>query len=489
MRNRFSLLALSISALLSSQAHSAGFKLHEQSVSAMANAYAGRGAQITDASLLMANPAAITQLSAATWSVGSHFIRVEFDVDNIDARNYAGMPVSGNSSEQVAVNKVVPFGFYAAPLNQQWSWGLGVYAPFGLTADYNNDFAGRYFADTTSVEVVSIQPTLAYKLNEQLSFGLGITLNQSQGSLSKFKDHSALCEMGSAVNALYQGMNVANAGYCQSYYEVSGDDTAIGYILAAHYRPNPELNLSLSYHSKVSYRLTGDSTITNTPISGRNVAGNPQYLNVGDNIPAIDLTTGTLAMAALLTEASQVALTTPESVSFSLDQKLSQAWSWQLSAQWTRWQQFAEIAIRSTEQQGAISANTGLPQNLNEAGLIGYIPEQWRNTWSASLGVTYQVTADWQMKAGYAYDPTPVQDQFRTARMPDNDRQWLTLGSHYQFDHHWSVDMALAQMLMRDSHITEREFNAQQTPLYRSSLNADYSGQATVIGLQLNYLF
>ncbi|CAM5220465.1 outer membrane protein transport protein [Alishewanella longhuensis] len=56
-------------ALSSVTAQAEGYKLLEQSVSSMGNAYAGRGAQITDATLVYSNPAAMTQLE------GEHFSR------------------------------------------------------------------------------------------------------------------------------------------------------------------------------------------------------------------------------------------------------------------------------------------------------------------------------------------------------------------------------------------------------------------------------
>ncbi|NRA60502.1 MAG: transporter, partial [Psychrobium sp.] len=51
----YSLVALAILASNVQVANAAGFKIFEQSTSAMGNAYAGRGAQITDASIGFTN--------------------------------------------------------------------------------------------------------------------------------------------------------------------------------------------------------------------------------------------------------------------------------------------------------------------------------------------------------------------------------------------------------------------------------------------------
>jgi hypothetical protein len=48
----------------------------------------------------------------------------------------------------------VPFAFYSDHISDDLSWGIGVYAPFGLSSNYQNDWVGRYFADETSIKVV-----------------------------------------------------------------------------------------------------------------------------------------------------------------------------------------------------------------------------------------------------------------------------------------------------------------------------------------------
>ena len=74
-------LAVAIIAVCgASLAHAEGYKLYEQSVSAMGNAYAGRGAEITDASLVYSNPAALTQLSKASLSTGLNLISAKTDL-------------------------------------------------------------------------------------------------------------------------------------------------------------------------------------------------------------------------------------------------------------------------------------------------------------------------------------------------------------------------------------------------------------------------
>ncbi|MDX3774133.1 outer membrane protein transport protein [Chromatiaceae bacterium AAb-1] len=487
---RKSSICMAIAAALTcQQAFAEGYKLFEQSVSSMGNAYAGRGAQITDATLVYSNPAALTQLQGAQLSGGINYIAARTNYRNAEAYSAQGAPVVGRSEGKISLNELIPFVFYSDHISEQLSWGIGFYVPYGLSSDYQQDWVGRYFADETAIEVLSLQPTLAYKVTDIFSVGLGISVNRVSGTLSKFKDHSGLCEMGTAINDLAGGADIYNDAYCNSHYQVEGDDIAFGYTLGLHSEPVSGTRLALVYHSAVRYTLKGDSEITNTPITGANVAGNPGYMVIAPHLPAVDLSTGKLAANDYLTEASKLSLTTPATLTFSIDQQVTPELSLQFSANWTEWSEFRSIDIVSDDANPSISLNTQLPQNLNAEGYIGYIPEQWRNVWAFAVGATYQYRPDLALKAGIAYDENPIQDSHRTARVPTTDRTWLTVGSNWKLAENMSMDFAYGYLFTSDTAINEHEYNVQNVALYNSNLKADYSNKAQVVAVQFNYTF
>ena len=477
------------SALISLSAQAEGYKLFEQSVSSMGNAYAGRGAQVTDASLVYSNPAALTQLDGAQLSGGLNLISAKTNYRNATAQSANGQSVVGRSEGANSLNELVPFVFYSDKVSEQLSWGIGFYVPFGLSSDYDDDFVGRYFADETAVQVLSLQPAIGYKLNEQWSVGAGISINRAEGTLSKFKDHSGLCELGEATTNAMFGMPVYNDAYCNSHYEVEGDDIAFGYTLGIHGEPVKGTRVALTWHSAVRYTLKGDSVITNTPITGANVAGNPNFAVVAPDRPAIDLRTGKLAANNRLVESSQLALTTPASAAFSLDQQLTEALSVQFSAAWTQWSEFQSIDIVSNDANPSISLNTQLPPNLNSEGYIGYIPEYWQNSWSFALGATYVYQPELTLKAGVAFDENPIGQSHKTARIPTDDRVWVTVGANWQLSDKLSLDFAYGYLFTGDVSVDEREYNVQDLPLYNSGYQGDYSNKGQLFAVQANYSF
>lgn len=482
-------IAVAIACLLhTGQALAEGYKLFEQSVSSMGNAYAGRGAQITDASLVYSNPAALSQLPTAQWSGGLNLITADTRYQDVTAASANGAPVVGRSQGENSLTEVVPFVFYTNKLSDKLSYGVGFYVPFGLSSDYDNNWAGRYFADETSIQVLALQGSVAYALTPDWSIGAGFSVNHAEGTLSKYKDHNGLCETGSRINAIYQ-RDVYNAAYCDSHYEVSGDDVAAGYSLGVHGQPLRGLKFAVVYHSELKFGLTGDSTITNTPITGANVAGSPNYLVIAPQLPAIDKATGKLAVNPRLQEASQLKLTTPANLLFSLDQQLSKDWSWQASINWTGWSAFKNIEIVSNDAAPSISLSTSQPQNLAKPGYIGYIPEYWRDSWSTALGLTWQYQPDLQLKTGVAYDENPITQSHKTARVPTADRLWWTIGANWTIDSHWTLDLAYGYMWMSTLSINEHEFNANDQRIYQSQLQASFKNHAQLLGMQLNYRY
>lgn len=478
-----------LSAFISLSAQSEGYKLFEQSVSSMGNAYAGRGAQITDASLVYSNPAALTKLEGAQLSGGLNYITAKTRYRNAQAQSANGQPVIGRSEGSNSLNELVPYVFYSDKVSDSLSWGIGFYVPFGLSSDYDNDFVGRYFADETAIEVLSLQPSIGYKLNEQWSVGMGISVNRVEGTLSKYKDHSGLCELGEQTTNAMFGAPVYNDAYCNSHYEVEGDDVAFGYTLGVHGEPIEGTRLALTYHSAIHFKLKGDSVITNTPILGASVTDNPNFMVVAPNLPAIDLSTGRLAANSQLTEASKLALTTPATAAFSLDQQLTKELSLQFSAAWTEWSDFQSIDIMSDDANPSLSLNTQLPANLNNPGQIGYIPEYWHNTWSLAVGATYVLRSDITLKAGVAYDENPISQSHKTARIPTDDRVWVSVGSNWQLTDKLSLDFAYGYLFTDDVNVNEREYNAQDVPLYNSGYQGNYSNKSHLFAIGANYSF
>ena len=66
-------------------------------------------------------------------------------------------------------------------------------------------------------------------------------------------------------------------------------------------------------------------------------------------------------------------------------------------------------------------------------------PENYQNTSFIAAGGSFKATDDITLRAGFAYDQSPVQDQFRDYRLPDSDRYWVTVGASYKLTQNLAI--------------------------------------------------
>ena len=103
-----------------------------------------------------------------------------------------------------------------------------------------------------------------------------------------------------------------------------------------------------------------------------------------------------------------------------------------------------------------------------------------------SIGANYHVNDDFKIRAGLAYDEEAIDDQFRTARIPGNDRKWVSLGASYQLTPSGKVDVGYAHLFISDASINHSE-SAAPTPA--TTLKGSYSGDVNILSVQYTHNF
>lgn len=409
-----------------------GLQINEQSVGAAGKAYAGRASEVLDASTIYGNPAGMAKLPGNQIVGGANFIDARSDVSDVSST------VAGSSKGNMVPRPVVvPFGFFTSQLNERWHLGIGVYAPFGGRTDYEGAFQGRYRSSKTSVEVITLQPTLSYRINEQLSIGAGPTFNRIEGLLENRLNNQAVGGRGDG--------NV----------KVSGDDTAVGFNAGVLYEPSKNLSLGLVYHSRVQYSLEGATKVT----------GATGALGA---IPALGLT-GLNGRYD-----STMDLTTPETVDMSITYRLNERLDVSAGALFSRWSTMQLLDVRNSGVPSAYASFSSISEPLN-----------WRDTWSFSTGVAYKLTSRWTLRAGAAYEPTPVPAQYSSTRAPLGDRTIFTFGLGWRVNSAWGMGLAYGHIYERKVKVSQLTSQAGLRPGY----SATYQNQANGLGLQVTYQF
>jgi len=448
MHNNFKKLTLAAAVAavtFASQANAGGYQINEQSVSGQGYGHAGRSSNVNDATIVYGNPAGMSFLDRAQITAGGTFLSVDTDISNVSASQSSPaflpatggltdtLPVTGTNDGDMVPGTLIPFAFYAHPVNEQLAFGFGVYAPFGSKTEYEDSFQGRNQGNYTEVRVVTAQPTVSYRFNEQWSVGAGITYNQVEGELRR------------------QVPVATPLGLSEVDSRVEGDDEAWGYNLGIIYQPVPETTLGLTYRSKVDFNLEGNFT-ANSPVLDQ--------LGIGT-----------------VTDTAALDLTTPETVNFSLTQQMSDNLKLMFGASWARWSRFDQILV------------TG-----DERGEITNEQQNYSNAWAFSTGGEYQLTPTLALRAGVTLDFTPTQDATRSVRIPSDDRRIFSIGAGWSPTPDLTLDVAYSYLTERSTQIDQTKTDSftvagQQTPPITSNYSADYKNQAHGIGAQLTYRF
>jgi long-chain fatty acid transport protein len=63
------------------------------------------------------------------------------------------------------------------------------------------------------------------------------------------------------------------------------------------------------------------------------------------------------------------------------------------------------------------------------------------------------LTDRWTLRGGLAYDQTPTQLGWRTPRVPDTDRRWLSLGASFAPNTAWLLSAGYTRLFTNDPEI------------------------------------
>jgi long-chain fatty acid transport protein len=165
--NRYSraglFVGLALASLSSSPAFGGGFEVPMQGARAAGQADAFV-AQADDPSAIHYNPAGLTQLRGTNVSVGALGLFPEWTFD-----------ADSGPDQSMHLPSLLPHVYAASDFGlDRWRFGFGLNNPFGMNEDWGDKGPLRFLSDQAQLCVVNIQPTIAYKITDDVSVGLGV---------------------------------------------------------------------------------------------------------------------------------------------------------------------------------------------------------------------------------------------------------------------------------------------------------------------------
>lgn len=453
MHNKFNKTSLAVviasTALIASQASASGFQVREQSAKALANALSNAAAGAEDASFMAHNPAAIGNIDGNQVAGGLAYIDANFELQDAEAYP-TGAPTSlsydRGGSRQGGETAVVPSFAAKTQLGNRFDLGLAIYAPYGLSTKYDEDWIGRYHAVETELTTIDFQPTLNYRATERLNLAVGLQAQYADATLSNAIDLGG--------RGAVSGVPGAAPGDNDGMAEVTGDDWGYGYTLGALFQVTDQTRLGMSYRSEIDLTLEGDARFSSDDPVGQQVLAGAQAGNT--------LTNG----------GGTADLTTPANLNLGIYHQMSDRLALMANAEWTEWSSFDELTVKFED-------NT--PDSTTT--------ENWDDTWAFSVGANYALTPQWLLRAGLGIDESPIPSaEYRTPRVPDADRQWATLGATWMPSPELGITAGYMHVFADDGDIDQQAAPGNENET-KGNLSGTYEVSADVFALSVDYRF
>lgn len=418
-----------------------GFQIKEQSSSKLGNAFAGAGASGDDPSILFFNPAGLALFDTNQIQVDSALIipRAEFSITS--ATSGVGTAMTGGDGGDAGQPVLVPSLYGVWTVNDRVNLGLSVNAPFGLVTSYDDGWVGRYQAITSELQTIMVTPSASYRVNDKLSVGGGPFAMYADARLTNGIDFGTVCA-GSLGLSTCSAVGVTPQG-ADGDVDLQGDDWGYGVAGGLLYEPVKGSRIGLSYRSHTRLKVEGVADFT--------VPTSASFLTASGAFTDTDVS-GTIVL--------------PETIGLSLHHDINDRWAVMADVVWTRWSRFEELRFDFE--------NTAQPDSVT--------PENWNDTFFSSVGVTYKPAGGWVLRGGLAFDESPVDDNFRTARIPDQDRYWAAFGADYKVADRVSVTVGY-------THIWVDNASLNSSGSTSGTISGNYDASIDIIALGASIRF
>ncbi len=376
-----------------SAAHAGAFALKERSPKAQGLSFAGATAGSGGLSSMGFNPAAIGLVAPG------------FNNGELSGGISLILPVSEG---EVEVNGVrtgenfdagrfggVASNYVGYRLEDDIMIGLSVFTPFGLATEYRDDSTVAADAVQSDLKTIQISPTVGF---EPLP---GLTL------------------------ALAGQIIWADARLTSSAAALDGDQVTGSFAFGALWDLG-STQIGVAYDHGYSLSLTGSANFA------PGVIAPAAFGPIG--LPAT-------AKAEL-----------PATVSAGIVQEIGDSFRIMGEVQWQSWSDFDRID--TNVQAGALGAADFQIQD----------EQNYDDAFFFALGAELDVLDSLTVRGGAAWDQTPTNGGFldgeinnvnatnRTARVPDEDRVWLSIGATYEMNDHMNIDIGYSYLFaLQDS--------------------------------------
>lgn len=431
-------------------AQAGSFQLPTTNAAGWGRAGAGGSLFPDDVTAAYNNPAAMAFFDAPLVQVTGTGIRPSSEFHG-EFRDEQGNPTTGNNPN--GFGRFIPFPdiAWALPVNDRLVIGGSVTVPYGLVSKYNPSWQGRYFGSYTSLKSISASLSAGFKVNDEFSMGAGVEVQRTKAQLNTQLDPygSAAALFGAPV------LGAPQSGDVQLNVDVK-KQYAYGYFGGFEWKPTQQDSFDINYHSRVKQTLSGNYRLYGPAASLQLLTLAPVvFPNAG--LPTLN-PDGAHASAQL---------NTPAFAAVDWLHKFNDQFSLAASVNWTDWSSFESLTLMS-EGQTLVS-----------------LPQQYKDTFSYSIGGDYKLNDQWTLRAGLGYDETPTKIISRDPRVPDGTRRILGVGVGYQATQRVSFDLGYQHQFVGKTPVNQ----TNPVALGAGTMAGYFNDSGNVVSLTGTYAF
>jgi long-chain fatty acid transport protein len=367
-------------------ASAGGLLLYEIGTDDVGLASAGYSARAQDASTVLTNPAGMSRLEGTQTLLGAQLLYGDLSLSEDHDPNRPEFQASGGDGGN-------PIGWFPAGsafithrVSDDVTLGMGMAGNFGLSVDYDKNWAGRYYGQEATLMGISLLPSASFKVNDKLSLGAGV--NAMYG----------IMEMKTAVNNVLPAFSDGRMKYKDETWGIGGN-------LGLMYEFSPATRFGLTYNSQVNL----------------NFEGRVKFSGIAPHLNTV------LNNRGLQNAKTKIDINVPQGVMASLFTQVNSDWALLGSLGWQDWSKFGmvEMSIDS-------SAPKSTTANLD-----------FKDTWHAALGAQYRFKPDWLLNFGMSYDSAfQKSSEVVTPILPTNEGWRFGVGVDNQVNKSFSWGVA-----------------------------------------------
>ena len=281
-----------------------------------------------------------------------------------------------------------PFTLYAAgKLNEKLSLGLGVYTPFGSTTIWGDDWRGRYIIQDISLLSIFIQPTVSYKITNNLGIGVGFVY--AYGDVT-----------------MHKGIPLEDQNGEEGQTTIEGTTSNYGYNAGLYFAPSDKLAIGITYRSKITMEMDNGDASFDVPTALASSFPDTKY---------------------------KTELPLPASINLGLSYKVNEKLSLGADFNYVFWEAYESLDFD-------FETNTEALQDVVQ-------PKNYSNGAIYRVGMQYKVNEKITGRAGFYYDSPVLDDEYYAPETPDAVKLDFNRGISFSPTSNLSIDVSYLQII------------------------------------------